>query len=250
MARPRLHMPIYEVVEDVADWGDRPAAKYTSDVDAVLKREAKLRESGVTLLTPTKASVAEAVYQERLHPRDRRGKWARKPGAPVKRVARKLSVPTGQRETVSAREWTDPPPPVGKKGESRGGRGYSSDEAYGTNTALGRVGEKAFVKIVGGRVLHPEGKGEQSPLDVHFDGYGFEVKAVSTKTLGYKATPKKYEREQKEQFAKELGVQAALAIVVVDSDTGKAHAYFRDGLASGRLSQRRGWQYLGSTDLE
>lgn len=259
-------VPIYEVVEDVADWGDRPPAKYTSDVDAVLKREAKLREQGVKLLTPTTKEMQEAdsaaEFIERQHPRDREGKWARKPGAAVrrlgrtgkaisgpKRVPRKLSPQTAAREEVPEKEWVDPPPPVGRKGESKGGKGYSSDEAYGTNTALGRVGEAAFVKILGGRILHPPGKGEQSPLDVHYDGYGFEVKAVSTKTLGYKATPKKYEQEQKEAYAQQLGLEPALAIVVVDSDTKKAHAYYRDGLASGRLSKARGWQYLGSTDL-
>lgn len=106
------------------------------------------------------------------------------------------------------------------------------------------------MRILGGRILHPEGKGAQSPLDVHFDGYGFEVKAVSTKTLGYKATPKKYEIEQKEAHAKELGLKPALAIVVVDSEGGQAHAYFREGLAGGRLSQGAGWRYLGSTPLE
>jgi GNAT superfamily N-acetyltransferase len=152
-------------------------------------------------------------------------------------------------QVVNPQEWSAPPPPVGKKGESKGGKGYSSDEAFGTNTALGHVGEDAFVRILGGEVLHPEGKGAQSPLDVRYDGYGFEVKAVSTKTLGYKATPKPYEIEQKEAHAKELGVKAALAIVVIDSENGTAHAYFRDGLKGGRLSKNTGWQFLGSTTL-
>lgn len=154
-------------------------------------------------------------------------------------------------ETVKPQDWTAPPPPVGKKGETTGGRGYSSDAAFGTNTKLGHVGEAAFLQILGGgEILHPEGKGAQSPLDVHYDGYGFEVKAVSTKTLGYKATPKPHEIDSKQAHADELGVKSALAIVVIDSDTGKAHAYYRDGLKGGRLSEGTGWKYLGSTEIE
>ena len=105
------------------------------------------------------------------------------------------------------------------------------------------------MRILGGTILHPEGKGAQSPLDVHYDGYAFEVKAVSTRSLAYKATPKPFEIEQKAAHADELGVKAALAIVVIDSETGRAHAYYRDGLKGGRLSKNTGWQYLGSTDL-
>jgi tRNA nucleotidyltransferase (CCA-adding enzyme) len=182
-------------------------------------------------------------YAERQHPRGRTGEWVKKLGTPVHR-------PEAASEVVEAKDWSDPPPPVGKKGESKGGKGYSSDAAFGTNTALGHVGEDAFVRILGGEILHPEGKGAQSPLDVRYDGYGFEVKAVSTRTLGYKATPKPHEIEQKEAHAKELGLQAALAIVVIDSETGRAHAYFREGLKGGRLSKNTGWRYLGSTDLE
>ena len=184
--------------------------------------------------------VEEARFEERLHPRGREGQWIKKLGKFVP-----AQVPT--EEKVEEKDWHVPPPPVGK-GE-RGGKGYSSDEAYGTNTALGHVGEEAFVQILGGRILHPEGKGAQSPLDVHYDGYGFEVKAVSTKSTAYKATPKRYEIEQKQAAADELGVKAALAIVVLDSEKGEAHAYYRDGLQGGRLSERTGWKYLGSTKL-
>ena len=185
---------------------------------------------------------ARVDYREVLHPRGRTGEWVKKPLTAARKAEAKA-------ETVEPKDWTDPPPPVGKKGETKGGKGYSSDKAFGTNTALGHVGEDAFVRILGGTILHPEGKGAQSPLDVHYDGYAFEVKAVSTRSLAYKATPKPFEIEQKEAHAQELGVKAALAIVVIDSENGRAHAYYREGLKSGRLSKNTGWQYLGSTDL-
>jgi SPP1 gp7 family putative phage head morphogenesis protein len=150
---------------------------------------------------------------------------------------------------VPNKEWRDPPPPIGKQGERKAG-GFSADSAYGTNTGLGRAGEKAFVKLSGGRILHAAGKGEMSPLDVRVDGFGFEVKAVSTRSQGYKATPKPYERAQKEAEAKRLGVKPALSIVVMDSDGRRAHIYWRPGLMGGRLSRKKGWQYLGSTGIE
>lgn len=209
-------------------------------------------------------------YAERLHPRDRTGKWRSKPGVTVPKVR----VPTGRggktipsaekpaarertravkprpkQEKVEAQSWAKPPMPTGE-GAQKGGKGYSSDEAYGTNTKLGHVGEKAFLDILGGgEILHPEGKGAQSPLDVHYDGYGFEVKAVSTKSTAYKATPKKFEMEDKLAAADELGIKPALAIVVIDTRTGLAHGYYRDGLEGGRLSEGKGWKYLGSASL-
>jgi SPP1 gp7 family putative phage head morphogenesis protein len=154
----------------------------------------------------------------------------------------------GGSELVPSKEWADPPPPRGRAGERRAG-GYSADKAYGTNTRLGRAGEAAFVKAAGGHILHPPGKGEMSPLDVRVDGFGFEVKAVSSLAMGYKATPKPYERAQKEAFAREHGLKPALSIVVMDPITRRAHVYWRPGLMGGRLSRRKGWRYIGDTPI-
>ena len=147
--------------------------------------------------------------------------------------------------------WQKPPPPKGlRRGKGLRG-GYSSDKAAGTNTALGREGEAAFKRFLGSdaEVLHPPGKGEQSPLDIRFDGYGFEVKSVSTDSTEFKATPKKHEIEEKLAHAKQLGVKPALAIAVIDRDSNRAHFYYRDGMKGGRLSERTGWKYLGATPL-
>jgi hypothetical protein len=40
-----------------------------------------------------------------------------------------------------------------------------------------------------------------------------------------------------------------MSIVVLDPTRGQAHAYWRPGLATGRLSRATGWRYLGSTLL-
>lgn len=153
-----------------------------------------------------------------------------------------------ERAALAPKDWVAPPPLEGKMGAGKAG-GYSSDAAYGTNTALGRIGEKSFVDAIGGKILHPPGKGEQSPLDVQINGYGFEVKAVSTRSTKYAATPKPYEIAQKEQYARDLGLTPALVIAVMDSRAGRAHFYWREGLAGGRLAQSTGWQYMGSGAL-
>jgi hypothetical protein len=154
-------------------------------------------------------------------------------------------------DILPEREWTEPPAPRGKGGQRKAG-GYSADKAAGTNTELGRQGEELFAKLVGrdeAKILHAPGKGEQSPLDVQVDGKGFEVKAVSSDSTSYKATPKPHELTAKEKFAQELGIDPALAIVVIDRETGNAYIYIRDGLAGGRLSQNTGWKYVGSVPL-
>lgn len=233
---------------------------FWTEVERALGDSAKLQEA-----------VAWGAREELLHPRQRVTKrWVNKPGGvflpeakgvtPEQAHAAVGTTPSGPTEgqiALEDRAWVAPPPPVGKAGGSAGGKGYSSDTAYGTNTALGHVGEAAFEKLLREldlgfepEILHPEGKGAQSPLDVRWDGLGFEVKAVSTKTLGYKATPKPHEIASKEAAAQELGVKASLAIIVIDSENGQAHAYYRDGLKGGRLSSNTGWKYLGSTALE
>ena len=151
-------------------------------------------------------------------------------------------------ERVVSKPWRDPPPALGVAGQTRR-LGHSTADAFGTNTEMGRIGEQAFIDIAGGHLLHPEGRGELSPLDVRIDGYGFEVKSSSTLATGYKASPKPFEINEKRAFAKQIGVKPAMAIVVLDAAKGQAHAYWRPSLATGRLSRATGWRYLGSTLL-
>lgn len=183
------------------------------------------------------AALVAAGWVESDHPRD------------PKDTATGGQFTGKQDEGLPTLEWQDPPEPKGQAGERKAG-GYSSDRAYGTNTTLGRVGEREFTELTGGKIMHPEGKGEQSPIDVVVGGYGYEVKAVSTESTSFKATPKKYEIAQKAAEAKRLGVKPALSIVVVDRDTNKAHVYWRPGLKGGRLSKNTGWRYAGSTSLD
>lgn len=195
---------------------------------------------GVTLRRTNSGYVAE-------HPAFERRVSSGSPVGLHAQLSRHLAHP-GDPNKIQPRAWKEPPPPKGVRGEGKAG-GYSADKAFGTNTALGRVGEVAFAKHTGGEILHPEGKGEQSPLDVLVDGYGFEVKAVSVQATEYKATPKKHEIAQKEQYAKQLGVKPALAIVVLDREAGRAHIYKRDGLATGKLSKNTGWDYIGTVSI-
>ena len=175
-------------------------------------------------------------FEEHEHPRDNQGRFRKKDVAP------------GDASGLPELPWVDPPPPLGKGGERKPG-GYSADRAFGTNTKLGRIGEKAFIELLGGEILHPEGQGEQSPLDVRVGDYGVEVKGVARRSTSYKASPKKHEIEEKEEAAKEMGVRPALSIVVMDADAKEAYVYWRDGLATGRLSKNTGWKFAGKTEL-
>lgn len=151
--------------------------------------------------------------------------------------------------TLLEKQWTPPPKPKGVNVGRGGAGGYTADSAATTLTESGRIGEAAFQRLTGGRILHPEGHGEMSPLDVQWDGMGFEVKSVWTDSSRFAAWPKPYEIEQKMRAAEELGLDPALSIVVMDRETNSALVYYRRGLEGGRLSERTGWKFMGKVPL-
>lgn len=145
------------------------------------------------------------------------------------------------------REWVAPPSPKAL-GRGRGGAGgYSADKSFGTNTRLGEEGEKIFAAFTGGEQLNV-GSDRRGAFDVVVGDYAFEVKANSTAATEYKATPKKGEIRAKRKWAKENGKTPAIAMPIIDTDSGMTFIYWRPGIKGGRLSKERGWKYLGSIE--
>lgn len=188
----------------------------------------------------------------RGEPRDpRTGKWIRM-GAEIPALRSDLRTPhsPGHEDlTLLHQPWSPPPKPKGTFVGRGGAGGFTSDGAATSLTESGRIGEAAFQRLTGGTLMHPPGKGEMSPLDVEWDGYAFEVKAVWTDSSRFAAWPKPHEIESKLAEAERLGKKAALSLVVMDRETNLAKIYYRDGLHGGRLSESKGWKFMGEVQL-
>lgn len=145
-------------------------------------------------------------------------------------------------------EWVPPTPLRGKASPRKAG-GYTASGI--TNTRLGDIVEKAVVEGPFGFRSLLEGK-RQGPFDVGFtteDGteWGFEVKAVMDLASEYKAKPDAEEVARKLAAAKELGINPALIIAVVNSETGNVQLYWRPGIGSWRLSKK--FTYIGDVSV-
>lgn len=156
---------------------------------------------------------------------------------------------TDPKGLLSGVDWVEPPEPEGIHRGRGGAGGYTSDNFESTLTQSGRIAEQAVLDLTGGELLHPAGKGEQSPLDVSYGGYGFEVKGNWSTATSFKATPKPHEVSAKEAAAEALGLNPALCIVVMDRRNGVAHVYWRPGLKGGKLAQSTGWRFMGTVPL-
>jgi hypothetical protein len=111
--------------------------------------------------------------------------------------------------------------------------------------------------VVGGRVRQvlerlvgrTRGEGFQVPLDaVHASGYGFEIKATTTNVTEYRVKLKAHEVSEKVKYAKEHGLRPAMMIVIMDSETKTAWAYWREGIGNSRLT-RRAWHFMGKLKM-
>lgn len=141
--------------------------------------------------------------------------------------------------------WKEPPPPKAT-GATPGG--YSATGK--TNTEIGDMAEALISKLGPLMSLLPEGK-RQNPLDVAWNhsGWGFEVKCITTNAKRYKPGLKKHEVESKINYARENGFRPGMIIAVLDLDAGEIHAYWKDGIGSSELSERTGWNYMGTASV-
>jgi len=236
-------------LEMVADWVAHGQAPSTLMVINLPEgSEAALLRDTVPEFMPMEVVADEVLIQRNSTFRVDSVRWSEQLKVHVAELSL-IGQGMGIFEPASDQEWVDPPAPRGKNKGRGGAGGYTSDHAETTLTDLGREGELLFAKLTGGEVLHPPGRGEQSPLDVRVGDKAYEVKTVSADSTSYKATPKPHEISAKEAHAKELGVEPALAIVVVDREAGTAKVYERDGLKGGRLSKNTGWRYMGEVEL-
>jgi hypothetical protein len=142
-------------------------------------------------------------------------------------------------------EFRPPPPPKGVRGARKAG-GFAGNGQ--TNTKIGDLGE-SMVEHLDFTSLLPPGR-RQNPLDSLWDDsrWGFEVKTVTTHATEYKVAMKSHEVQEKRAYAQERGLLPATMIVVLDADAGEAHAYWREGIANGRLNDT--WNYAGTVNLD
>jgi hypothetical protein len=142
--------------------------------------------------------------------------------------------------------WREPPAPTGQRGERAAG-GWTAVSI--TNTKLGDLVEMALIDGLNMRSQHP-GK-RQGPLDLRYDGHGYEVKAASSTATEYKAKLKASEVASKRAYAEEHGLVPHTLIAVYDPQHKELLAYSHPGIGAYRLtSEAQGWSYHGSVPLD
>jgi hypothetical protein len=98
-------------------------------------------------------------------------------------------------------------------------------------------------------VAHTKGEGDKltsrtTPLDFKLDGkYGGELKTLNAKAKNQKTAIKKEELDRKYRALVPEKLSPALAVQVVDQDSGKVHVYYHHDFASKRVTAM---EHLGS----
>lgn len=210
------------------------------------------------------------------------GKKVRKPRKEIRRKGQKVKEVTADPNRAKGRpskpderdpdaappalpEKRPPPRPTGqskapRNAEDRPVTGYAANGI--ANTYFGDLVENALEKI-GLRNILPEGKRSHAPgevaekgssLDREYDHSGdfFEVKAVCVEGQEFKAKPKASELEGKRRFADIHEGRGNTMVVVVDTDNGEAHAYWRPALGAFAINpdDLGEWNYAGTVEMD
>jgi hypothetical protein len=140
-------------------------------------------------------------------------------------------------------------PPWPKTNTKPGKHKFGRSSVKGMTNVQLEAAAMNLVKKLGIRPIQPAGV-NQYPLDAMYgdSGLAFEIKVVSTHSSEYKAKPKADEVAIKRAFAAHHGLKPMTMLLVYDPDKGKAHAYYREGIVSGRLSPTNltNWNFLGA----
>lgn len=164
-------------------------------------------------------------------------------GTPRQRPAPEFSPPTREGATgLPVLPWVDPPEPRGVPGMRKPG-GYSANGR--TATAYGDLAEE-IVRRFG---LSRAQELRQGALDGIADGWGYEIKARSAESTGYRVGMKTGEMKKKRAEAKRLGLKPGLILIVTDERSGRAYVYHRAGIANGALSVESGFHFAGTVEL-
>lgn len=138
--------------------------------------------------------------------------------------------------------WRDPPPPRGKPGQRRAGGMSASGR---TVTAQGDLAEKLVSKFG----LERAQETRQGALDAIGGGWGYEIKARTVESAGYKVGMRSGDMKKKNATARKMRLKAGLIMIVMDEKAGRAWVYHRAGIANGRLSVETGFHYAGEVKL-
>lgn len=152
-----------------------------------------------------------------------------------------------------AKEWKDPPPKVGKKGEGMKAR-PTGDQSQ---TKIGDLGEELATKIGFRSILppgqrsHKAGENEEkgSTIDLEYDhsGRAYELKLCNSSATEYRLKAKAKEKAGKEKFAGLHDLTAHVLVGVRDVDSGEVHFYAgrESGLIGSEVSSKH-YDYVGS----
>lgn len=174
-------------------------------------------------------------------PRDGDGDGFIYDGTPMERPA--FSPATREGATgLPVLPWVDPPKPRGKPGQRRSG-GFSANGR--TATAYGDFAE-SIMKQFG---LDRAQARRQGALDGILDGWGYEIKARSAESTGYRVGMKSGEMKKKRAEVKRLGLKPGLILIVTDEKARRAYIYHRAGIANGSLSVENGFHFAGQVKL-
>lgn len=198
-------------------------------------------------MTDGRMLIYDAGVRWTFHPEQPRqhGKWSGPSLLPAQlQAVARLAYEKAHPE-VPSKPWVSPPSPQGAKGGKPGG--YT---AVGiTNTELGDKVEDALQRHLGMKNEHPGRR--QGPLDLRFDGHGYEVKAVSSMADEYKAKPKAREIASKKAYAAEHGLAPHTMIVVYHPEEKQLYAYSKPGIGAYRLTNEgNGWKFHGTIPLD
>lgn len=160
--------------------------------------------------------------------RDNRGRWSGSAG-------------TDDPPSVA---WVSPPINRPRTGNVAGGFSATGQ----TNTQIGDLAE-ATVQKFGLQSLLPEGR-RQNPLDAKLGKYGFEIKALTTRSSEYKIKMKAAEVASKVKYAKANGLKPAMMMVVMDMSKKQAFVYWRKGIGNYRLTNNGEWNHMGIVSIK
>jgi len=188
---------------------------------------------------PALIDKARSVAEES---RDYHGRWSSdNAGGPVENEPG--SKYEGAHVALPEKPWVTPPAPTGKPGRRAGG--YTAVGV--TNTALGDAVEHALAQHLG---MRQENTTRVGPLDLRYDGNGFEVKACSTAAKEYHAKPKTNEIREKQKYARQHKIKPHTMVVVYDPKGRQLFVYSKPGIGAYRLtSPKNGWKYHGNVPL-
>lgn len=172
-------------------------------------------------------------------PRDGDGDGFIFDGTPLERPApAKFSGAAG----LPVLPWTDPPEPRGVPGARRPG-GFSANGR--TATAYGDLAEEVTRRLG----LERAQDRRQGALDAIADGWGYEIKARSVESTGYRVGMKTKEMKRKRAEAERLGLKPGLIVIVTDEKERVGYIYHRAGIANGRLAIETGFHFAGTVEL-